>query len=488
MKTRSLQRNVVATAAVLLVGCGPSANPQPPSGSMTSPAESMDSRAGTDPTALWLPFDERTSVRIGPKAIHGDNFGLVDSLNIGHAGDVLASIDLLVDARTAVHPVRPGRIVGLKPDCGLVVVDHGDDLWFTYLHIDVNVSEGQSVSRTTVLGTVLPELPVSWSAPPGCSGLASTDPHLHLARARGAQPRAYVALAGTTICGHVVSERGDLGDLGKMGGASFSVPPCDRPTETDAPPTKSPVSTPTPTRQGSSTKPVKSDGPESCALLRSGFASLAPSTNGYRSNVDKQIESGCLVYMSTFAELYLVDTTSGAMIRVGKYGHPGMFDIARAPNGTMLGVADFGSTLVSIDPWTAETTSIGATGSGLNGLVVDRDGNVFGSGDSTLYRVDAGTGKAVSIGPTGDNPSAGDLAIDSLGRMFLSSDILTRVDPATGSARRLGSTTLNCVHGLAATPLGLFGGSCDGQLIVLDPDTGAFSVVWDGLLEWAGMT
>jgi hypothetical protein len=198
--------------------------------------------------------------------------------------------------------------------------------------------------------------------------------------------------------------------------------------------------------------------------------------------------------MSSAQALYLADTSTGSLTYVGDYTDGDMSDIAVAPDGSMYGVADSGDTFVRIDPGTAQTTYVGDTGEFINGLVVTPNGTIYGSGGGgffsggeSIFTIDPNTGVATIVGDTDGFESAGDLAGGSPRPLFLGSDVLARVDEKTGEGTAIGSTQIPCLYGLADTPSGLFGGTCEGELIRIDPGSGEYSVIDDEGPGWFGM-
>src|SRR5262249_7030931 len=141
----------------------------------------------------------------------------------------------------------------------------------------------------------------------------------------------------------------------------------------------------------------------------------------------------------------------GTMARV-------MFDIAFDPAGALYGV-DARSTLYRIDPTNAATTRVGPVGAAINALVFAPDGTLYGAGRS-LYRIDPATGAGTRIGSFHGLRSAGDLAFDGAGKLYLSTTTnrLARVDPVSGSAAVIGPIGFRRIFGLAFGPDGVMYG------------------------------
>jgi murein DD-endopeptidase MepM/ murein hydrolase activator NlpD len=238
--SRVLQVAFAAAVILLLSGC---------IAGFTLAAVPSDSAAATDAnvaaggvSTLALPFATGTSISIsqGP---HADNYGSVQGSVVyrftGQA-TVPASIDLAANQGVAVKPVSAGRVLAAWPVCNVVVVDQGGGVWAEYVHVQVAVSSGQSVSRDTTLGYVLGAYDHSNTS----CGDHSSGPHLHLAFINGSGTSgSYVPIAGRVLCGHTVDSAGDLVGLGTVNGGSFLVPGCDATSQS---PAQDP-STPTPT-------------------------------------------------------------------------------------------------------------------------------------------------------------------------------------------------------------------------------------------------
>ena len=66
--------------------------------------------------------------------------------------------------------------------------------------------------------------------------------------------------------------------------------------------------------------------------------------------------------------------------------------------------------------------------------------------------------------------------------MYFASNILAKIDPASGAASTVGQTPYSCLYGLSATPAhsSRFK-TCNGELVKIDPSTGSFFVIATGL-------
>ncbi|SET06477.1 PEP-CTERM sorting domain-containing protein [Thalassotalea agarivorans] len=173
--------------------------------------------------------------------------------------------------------------------------------------------------------------------------------------------------------------------------------------------------------------------------------------------------------------LWDLDTNNNSVTFIGSSGV--MFDIAMNPlTGKLYGVTG-GSDLYEISTSDASTTFIGNTGFGLNGLTFASDGTLYGTGSNSLYSVDIGNGITTLIG-SGGYSSAGDIAFDGSGTLFLtsnsgSSNSLWTLDTSDGSGTLLGDIGFNNVYGLNFFEGTLFGFTSAGDTISLDRTSGA---------------
>lgn len=167
-------------------------------------------------------------------------------------------------------------------------------------------------------------------------------------------------------------------------------------------------------------------------------------------------------------------------------------DIAMTPDLALLAVTF--ERLLRVDPLSGQATAVG-TSLGfpdVNALAADRDGRVFAatySGD--LLTVDVRTGSGSRIGPYGSGLlSSGDLAFSPDGILLATAkmgstptDVLVRVDPATGAASVIGDTAFPDIFGLSFGSDGRLYGTAYGPagrtpvLIRIDPATAAATQV-----------
>ncbi|RMH40140.1 MAG: hypothetical protein D6689_14615 [Deltaproteobacteria bacterium] len=65
-------------------------------------------------------------------------------------------------------------------------------------------------------------------------------------------------------------------------------------------------------------------------------------------------------------------------------------------------------------------------------------------------------------------------------------DLLARVDPTTGAATVIGDTGVADIWGVGFWGNRVFGFTDDGQFVLLDPATGAATLVDSGSVRWWG--
>lgn len=179
----------------------------------------------------------------------------------------------------------------------------------------------------------------------------------------------------------------------------------------------------------------------------------------------------------TSTNLYEVELPSGTQRAIGRVR--AFTDVALHPNRTLYGVSGNGD-LYRIDPSSALSSFLGSTGVPLTALDAAPDGVLFGAGPRGLYRVDPVTFETsfVAAFPAGYEAS-GDLAI--LQGVLLATartgpdarDVLVSFEPRDGTSRRIGETGFSCIYALAAFGPSLYGMTCLGDVLALDPSTGA---------------
>ena len=212
--------------------------------------------------------------------------------------------------------------------------------------------------------------------------------------------------------------------------------------------------------------------------------------------------------------LYTINPATGAMITdVGAlmnatgapFGLTGMAFMGGTLYGTVSNASPTGAgTLVSINPFTAQVTSIGtffAAGGGTMSDITSIGGTLYGwrsNADHSLYTINTTTGAASIVGAGSGNPGfgGGGLAANAAGTMFVSpngsfaSSGFTQgsfytVNTTTGALTSLGvhsglSGVINAMTFDGATLYGINGdqgGPSLTNLVTINPANGAVTVV-----------
>lgn len=202
------------------------------------------------------------------------------------------------------------------------------------------------------------------------------------------------------------------------------------------------------------------------------------------------------LYGTDGANLYLIDTASGAASLIGPHG-PVEFAIgalAFADNGALYGISlTDAAQLYQIDVTTGAASAIGPLGIGFifeGGLTFDTAGRLIGvdQGDdatATTFEINTATGAAAIIGPPGGQARD----INGLTRdgavvygIDRPSNSLGRLDVATGSYTQIGLTgaAIGDTGGLAfdeATGALYATFAADGGFYKIDPATGAATLI-----------
>lgn len=219
------------------------------------------------------------------------------------------------------------------------------------------------------------------------------------------------------------------------------------------------------------------------------------------------------VYAHSGSKLYQVDTATLQPIEIGTMaglGTQSLTDLAIDKNDRMFGVTldklytidstNGAATLVTM--MSAQgNTSLSFVPSDLNNPASD-DILVTANDQGDVYSIDQTNGSTTKIGSYGTFNtkkvvSSGDLiavrgfgiyaTVDVMGE---TQDYLARIDPATWKATPIGGGTgYDRIFGLGywkGTIYGFVSGSGAGQMITIDPGTGAATEVQSGNVSWFG--
>jgi len=202
--------------------------------------------------------------------------------------------------------------------------------------------------------------------------------------------------------------------------------------------------------------------------------------------------------MMTFGEnkLYLLDPATGSAGLIGLISVPGMTDIAI--QGTAMWGVTF-SQFVRINPQTAAATVIGNTGQNdINGLAVSVGGTIYASGTGgNLYRIDPATGAATVVNQFGGgHSSSGDLDFDTNDNLYAalsggSGTVLAHVavnTPNPASATVIGNIGFPTCYGLAFYCCRLYGVTNAGEVLQINVNTGAGTIIGTNGKTQGGLT
>jgi hypothetical protein len=201
--------------------------------------------------------------------------------------------------------------------------------------------------------------------------------------------------------------------------------------------------------------------------------------------------------------LYQVDPTTFATTQIGTFdNNDEITDIAVTPAGVLYGVSF--TSLYRIDKATGKATYVAPlTGTMNNGLTFLTDGTLLASdGSGAVKQIDPSTGAVTAVGSFGNGlSSSGDLvAVQGVmygisstgvgGSDASGNNVLLRVDTATGVATAVGPIGYGNVWGLAYVKGRVIAFTNAGQIIEVDPQTGAGSLLaTKGIAFWgAGMS
>jgi hypothetical protein len=213
------------------------------------------------------------------------------------------------------------------------------------------------------------------------------------------------------------------------------------------------------------------------------------------SNVCDPIR-GCLprLLAQDPTSIYNIELPSGRVTRITRTQVP-LTDVALAEDGTFYGAT---STLglVRLDPHTGATTMIVPISGAFYGLEADPTTDaLYGGADQNIVRFDLTNGSYTPVGRLPPNEMvSGDLAFIG-GRMLVTTTTNFRVAPddlyavpldRSGPPVLIGNTGYACIFGLAVYRDTLYGLTCNGQVLTIDPATAASQVVSTTSIEFDG--
>jgi hypothetical protein len=204
-------------------------------------------------------------------------------------------------------------------------------------------------------------------------------------------------------------------------------------------------------------------------------------------------------FANTQTDLYGTVLPEGTIEHIGATGGHALNDIALASDGRLFGISSM--FLYSIDPLTGRVTLVGPVAGFPNALDFGPDGTLYAAAaqagsaiQNGIFTVDPTTGieSLLTTLPSGYG-SSGDLAVFER-TMYVtvaggSEDELAIIDLDTLASDLVGPIGFGCIWGLAATSDGsLFGFTCIGQVIEIDPETAKGTLVSMQTADFAGAT
>jgi hypothetical protein len=206
---------------------------------------------------------------------------------------------------------------------------------------------------------------------------------------------------------------------------------------------------------------------------------------------DLPIVDNATIYAHEANTLYLVDPVTFNLTTVGSFGATeSMTDLAITPDGKIYTISK--TSVYLVDPATAHATELvkNLNNSTTNvALTFQTDGTLLASDQTGKVRViDPTTGTVTEIGAYGSGfDTAGDLVAVADGTMFgisasgpqstSSSNVLIKVNPQTGVAVGVGPIGYVGVFGTAYSNGRVLAFTKTGQIIRIDPKTGAGTLV-----------
>ncbi len=177
----------------------------------------------------------------------------------------------------------------------------------------------------------------------------------------------------------------------------------------------------------------------------------------------------------TRTDLYEIRLPSGVVNKIGPTTGT-LTDVALHPDGTLYGVRFDGLCEIDLKTGGCKTPVRSLSGNPV-GLDFSPDGMLYGAAGTNVYSINRTTGVTTNVAtyPTGMSAS-GDLAF--VGSRMLGTatsgsgdDSLVEFNLATRTGRSLGRTGFRCIWGLAAYGPTLYGLTCEGRVISIDPIT-----------------
>jgi len=192
------------------------------------------------------------------------------------------------------------------------------------------------------------------------------------------------------------------------------------------------------------------------------------------------------IYANTSTALYRVDPTTFAVTRVGSFNtSENITDVAVTPAGIVYAISF--TKLYTVNKTTGAATAVATVGGSANNSLTFLPGGQLLAADGlgALKVINPASGAVTTTGNYGGGySSSGDLVSIASGKMFGTarasgspSDMLVTINTTTGVATVVGATGTNGVWGLAYAGTRVIGFSTTGEVLNIDPATGASTVL-----------
>lgn len=192
--------------------------------------------------------------------------------------------------------------------------------------------------------------------------------------------------------------------------------------------------------------------------------------------------------------IYNIALPSGTVSRITRTDVP-LNDIALGEDGTFYG-ATGNRGLVRLDARTGVTTPLVRLAGRFYALEADPNSNVlYGGSDDRIVSFDLVTGSLVDVArlPTPEIVSGdfaflnGQLYVTATRNFRVANDDLFAVDVTmSGPPRLIGNTAHPCIFGLAVYRDTLYGLTCEGLVLTIDPMTARSTIVSRTMIEFDG--
>jgi hypothetical protein len=207
-------------------------------------------------------------------------------------------------------------------------------------------------------------------------------------------------------------------------------------------------------------------------------------------------DSGVTIYAHSQTDLYKIDPVTWVATDVGSFGGAdSMTDLAISSANEIYVTSD--TSLYTVNPATGAATALFQTDDDFDALTFLADGTLLGVGaDGTVSKIDLSFQEAEIIGVYGEGyNSSGDIVAVADGTIYATSttsplsfdgDFLVKVDPTTGAATTVGGIGFQNVWGLGYYGGRIIGFTQGGQILEIDPATGAGSLLSSNGPEYWG--